>query len=81
MPVRIERQPILAHEAVVDDGRVIAARIDALVGGGGLRVIVHQPDTGTGRIEPIAAGAQREIHALRADVEHVARDTSVFGTG
>ncbi len=76
------RQAVIAHEAFVNDRGVVAARIDALVGGCGLRMIVHQPDARARGMHAVAAGAQREIDTLRrADVEGVAADTRALGHG
>ena len=75
----IARQAVRPEEFLIDDGGVVAARIDALVGGGRLRVIVHQPHAGADRVVAVAAGAQREVDALRRpDVERVAGDARVL---
>src|SRR5207253_11386205 len=48
MPERVARQPVCAQEFGIDDRRMVAAGIDALVAGGRLGVVVHQPHAGPG---------------------------------
>ncbi len=75
LPGLVDRQAIRPHEALINDHGVVAARVDALVGGGLRRVVVHQPHARAIGMDAVRTGAQRQVDALgRRDREGVAGD-------
>src|SRR5262245_9802600 len=58
------RQAVRRPEPVVNDRGEITAGIDAVVGHRLLAVIVHEPDSGTGRMATVVTRPQVQIHTL-----------------